>query len=164
MFIEEPGLNTKRARLYERRPPPQRGGASVPHGHWQSSPCIAALRAESIAAPFLIEGAVTAEGCTAELAQVRCPELRRGDVGVPANRSTHKIARVAAVITARGATGRYLPPSSPDLTPIEMAFAKLKAQLRQAAARTLDALQSALAQSLTSFRPAHGQGFFRQAR
>lgn len=156
MFIEEPGLNTKRARLYGRRPPPQRGGASVPHGHWQSSPCIAA--------PFLIEGAVTAEGCTAELAQVRCPELRRGDVGVPANRSTHKIARVAAVITARGATGRYLPPSSPDLTPSEMAFAKLKAQLRQAAARTLDELQSALAQSLTSFRPAHGQGFFRQAR
>lgn len=164
VFIDETGLNTKMARLYGRSPTHQRCVASVPHGHWQSSTFIAALRAESLAAPFLIEGAVNAEVFTAYLAQVLCPELRRGDVVVLDNLSTHKIASVAALITARGATVRYLPPYSPDLNPIELAFAKLKAHLRQAAARTLFELQGALADSLASFQPAHCQGFFRHAR
>ena len=97
-------------RGYGRSQTHQRCVASVPHGHWQSSTFIAALRAESIAAPFLIEGAVNAEVFTAYLAQVLCPELRRGDVVVLDNLSTHKIASVAALITARGATVRYLPP------------------------------------------------------
>lgn len=152
------------ARLYGRCPKGQRCVASVPHGHWQSSTFIAALRAESITAPFLIEGAVNAEVFTAYLEQVLCPELRAGDVVILDNLSTHKIPGVAVLIAARGASVRYLPPYSPDLNPIEMAFAKLKSHLRQAAARTLDDLQDALAHSLTSFRPAHCQGFFRHAQ
>jgi transposase len=152
------------ARLYGRCPKNRRCIGSVPHGHWQSSTFIAALRAESITAPFLIEGAVNAEVFTAYLEQVLCPELRRGDVVVLDNLSTHKISRVAALISARGATVRYLPPYSPDLNPIEMAFAKLKSQLRQAAARTRAELQCALADSLLSFGPAHCQGFFRHAQ
>jgi transposase len=164
VFIDETGLNTKMARLYGRSPTHQRCVASVPHGHWQSSTFIAALRAESIAAPFLIEGAVNAEVFTAYLDQVLCPELRRGDVVVLDNLATHKIASVAALITARGATVRYLPPYSPDLNPIEMAFAKLKAHLRQAAARNLTDLQAALAHSLLTFSSAHCQGFFRHAQ
>ena len=136
----------------------------MPHGHWQSSTFIAALRAESLTAPFLIEGAVNAEVFTAYLEQVLCPELRAGDVVILDNLSTHKIPGVATLIAARGASVRYLPPYSPDLNPIEMAFAKLKAHLRQAAARTLDDLQYALAHSLTTFRPAHCQGFFRHAQ
>jgi transposase len=137
--------------------------ASVPHDHWQSSTFIAALRAESITAPFLIDGAVNADVFTAYLEQVLCPELRCGDVVVLDNLSTHKIASVNALISARGATVRYLPPYSPDLNPIEMAFAKLKSHLRQAAARNSDDLLDALAHSLTSFRPTHCQGFFRHA-
>lgn len=152
------------ARLYGRCPKHRRCVARVPHGHWQSSTFIAALRAESITAPFLIEGAVNAEVFTAYLAEVLCPELRRGDIVVLDNLSTHKIPSVALLISACGATVRYLPPYSPDLNPIEMAFAKLKAHLRQAAARTLPELQGPVAQSLTAFRPAHCQGFFRQAR
>jgi len=164
VFIDETGLNTKMARLYGRCPKNLRCVASVPHGHWQSSTFIAALRAESISAPFLIEGAVNAEVFTAYLAQVLCPELRCGDVVILDNLSTHKIANVGALISARGATVRYLPPYSPDLNPIEMAFAKLKSHLRQAAARTLADLQGSLAQSLASFQPAHCRGFFRHAR
>jgi len=137
---------------------------SVPHGHWQSSTFIAALRAESITAPFLIEGAVNAEVFAAYLQQVLCPELRQGDVVILDNLSTHKIASVAALISARGASVRYLPPYSPDLNPIEMAFAKLKSHLRQAAARTLADLQCALVNSLETFSPAHCQGFFRHAQ
>jgi len=152
------------ARLYGRCPRHRRCVASVPHGHWQSSTFIAALRAESLTAPFLIEGAVNAAVFTAYLAEVLCPELRRGDVVVLDNLSTHKIPSVAALVAACGATVRYLPPYSPDLNPIEMAFAKLKAQLRQAAARTLPELQSALVDSLRSFQPGHCRGFFRHAR
>ena len=151
------------ARRYGRSPTHQRCVASVPHGHWQSSTFIAARRAASIAAPFLIEGAVNAEVFTAYLDQVLCPELRRGDVVVLDNLSTHKVARVAALITARGATVRYLPPYSPDLNPIELAFAKLKSHLRQAAARTLADLQGAVAAGLTHFQPEHCKGFFRHA-
>lgn len=152
------------ARLRGRCPRGRRCVSSVPHGHWQSSTFIAALRVESITAPFLIEGAVNAEVFTAYLQQVLCPELHEGDVVILDNLSTHKIPNVAALITAQGASVRYLPPYSPDLNPIEMAFAKLKAHLRRAAARNLADLQAALVQSLPTFSSAHCQGFFRHAR
>ena len=164
MFIDETGLNTKMARRYGRRLKSPRCVGHVPHGHWQTSTFIAALRAESITAPFLIGGAVNAEVFTAYLQAVLCPELRPGDVVILDNLSTHKIPSVAELIAARGASVRYLPPYSPDLNPIEMAFAKLKAQLRQAAARTLAELQDSVAQSLRTFSPAHCQGFFRHAQ
>lgn len=164
VFIDETGLNTKMTRLYGRSPKSQRCVAHVPHGHWQTSTFIAALRAESITAPFLIEGAVNAEVFTAYLQEVLCPELRAGDVVILDNLSTHKIPSVAGLIAACGASVRYLPPYSPDLNPIEMAFAKLKANLRRAAARTLDDLQGAVAHSLLTFRPAHCRGFFRHAQ
>jgi transposase len=164
VFIDETGLNTKMARLYGRSPVGRRCVAAVPHGHWQSSTFIAALRWEGIAAPFFIEGAVDAEVFTAYLQHVLCPELHPGDIVILDNLSTHKMARVGQLIAACGAEVRYLPPYSPDLNPIELAFAKLKAHLRGAAARTLDELQSALVQALHSFQPDHCQGFFRHAR
>lgn len=152
------------ARLYGRALRCQRCVAAVPHGHWQTSTFIAALRCDRLAAPFLIEGAVNAEVFTAYLRHVLCPELKRGDMVILDNLSTHKISRVTELITAHGATVRYLPAYSPDLNPIEMAFAKLKAQLRQAAARSLPELQRALARCLSTFTPAHCQAFFRHAR
>ena len=152
------------ARLCGRCPRGQRCVASVPHGHWQSSTFIAALRVEGLTAPFLIEGAVNAEVFTAYLQQVLCPELHEGDVVILDNLSTHKIASVATLITAQGASVRYLPPYSPDLNPIEMAFAKLKAHLRQAAARNLADLQVSVANSLSAFSSTHCQGFFRHAQ
>ena len=136
----------------------------MPHGHWQSSTFIAALRVEKITAPFLIEGAVNAEVFTAYLEKVLCPELRTGDIVILDNLSTHKVAGVAALICACGASVRYLPPYSPDLNPIEMAFAKLKAHLRQSAARTLGDLSNAVVAALANFQPTHCQGFFRHAQ
>jgi transposase len=132
VFTDETGLNTKMARLYGRAPRNERCVAAVPQGHWQTSTFIAALRCDGLAAPFLIEGAVNAEVFTAYLRHVLCPELKKGDLVILDNLSTHKISSVAELITAQGATVRYLPAYSPDLNPIEMAFAKLKAQLRQA--------------------------------
>ena len=163
MFIDETGLNTKLARHYGRCPLGQRCLSAIPHGHWQSSTFIAALRHDRIDAPFLIEGPVDAEVFTAYLEQVLCPHLRAGDTLILDNLSTHKIQNVSRLLSAQGVGVRYLPPYSPDLNPIELAFAKLKAHLRQAAARTLDDLYSALASSLNSFSPTHCQAFFRHA-
>ncbi len=126
VFIDETGLNTKMARLHGRCPMGQRCISAIPHGHWQSSTFIAALRQESIEAPFLIEGPVDAEVFTAYLEQVLCPQLRAGDTLILDNLSTHKIHNVSQLLSARGVGVRYLPPYSPDLNPIELAFAKLK--------------------------------------
>ena len=138
--------------------------AAMPHGHGQTSTFIAALRCDGVAAPFLIEGAVNAEVFTAYLRQVLGPELKPDDIVILDNLSTHKVSGVAELIAAEGATVRYLPAYSPDLHPIEMAFAKLKAQPRQAAARSLPDLQTAVAASLATFTPAHCQAFFRHAQ
>ncbi len=152
------------ARLYGRSPVGQRCVAAIPHGHWQSSTFLAALRLEAITAPFLIEGALDGDVFTTYLQEVLCPELRPGDQVILDNLSTHKMVRVGELIAACGAEVHYLPAYSPDLNPIELAFAKLKAHLRQAAARTLDQLQSALAYALHSFQPDHCRGFFRHAQ
>lgn len=152
------------ARLYGRARIGERCLSKVPHGHWQTSTFIAALRYESLTAPFLIEGAVDADVFTAYLQHVLCPELREGDVVILDNLSTHKIQNVEKLISQQGASVRYLPAYSPDLNPIEMAFSKLKAHLRLAAARSLDHLQIALREALTFFAPDHCKGFFHHAQ
>jgi len=96
--------------------------------------------------------------------RVLCPELHEDDVVILDNLCIHKTPTIAKLVEAKGATIRYLPAYSPDLNPIEMAFAKLKSHLRLAAARTLQDLQGAVASSLTQFESTHCQGFFRHAR
>jgi transposase len=91
------------------------------------------------------------------------PELRPGAIVILDNHSSHKMARVAGMIAVVGAGVRYLPPYTSDLAPIEQAFAKLKAPLRQAAAAPSTS-SSPPFEALTLFRPGHGWGFFRQAR
>jgi transposase len=164
VFIDETALNTKMARGYGRCPIGRRCLSVIPHGHWQSSTFIAALRHESIEAPFLIDGPVDAEAFTVYLERVLCPRLRPGDTVILDNLSTHKVQGVAQLLSVRGAAVRYLPPYSPDLNPIELAFAKLKALLRQAAARCLQELHSALATALHSFTSQECQAFFRHAQ
>lgn len=100
----------------------------------------------------------------AYLCQCLRPALRAGDIVICDNLSAHKVAGVREAIEATGATLRYLPAYSPDLNPIEQAFAKLKAHLRAAAARTYEDLIEATSRSLDSFPPSHCQGFFRHAQ
>ena len=164
VFIDETALNTKMARLYGRSPRGRRCIGAVPHGHWQTSTFIAALRRDRIDAPFLIEGSANMEVFAAYVGKVLCPELNEGDVVILDNLRIHKTATVTRLIEARGAFIRYLPAYSPDLNPIELAFAKLKSHLRQAAARTLEDLQGAVATSLAQFQPNHCQGFFKHAQ
>jgi transposase len=152
------------ARLYGWSRRGQRCIGAAPHGHWATSTFIAALRHNRIDAPFLIEGSANREVFAAYVGQVLCPELRAGDEVIMDNLCIHKTPVIARLIEARGARVRYLPAYSPDLNPIEMAFAKLKSHLRKEAARTLDTLQPAVARSLARFLPAHCQGFFRHAQ
>lgn len=164
VFIDETALNTKMARLTGWSPRGRRCIGAVPHGHWATSTFIAALRHDRIDAPFLIEGSANMEVFAAYIGQVLCPELMEGDDVIMDNLCIHKTTAVVRQIEARGAKVRYLPPYSPDLNPIEMAFAKLKNHLRREAARTLETLQPAVARSLACFHPDHCRGFFRHAQ
>jgi transposase len=151
------------ARLRGWSPRGQRCLGKVPHGHWQTSSFIAALRLERIDAPFLIEGSTNMEVFTAYVSQVLCPELHRGDLVILDNLCVHKTPRVSKLIAERGATLRFLPPYSPDLNPIEQAFSKLKAHLREHAARSLESLHDGVRDALSRFQSEHCQGFFRHA-
>ena len=156
-------MNTKLARLYGRSPRGERCLSAVPHGHWQSSTFLAALRHERIVAPFLVDGPVDAEVFLVYLQQALLPCLHSGDVLILDNLATHKVQAVEQILGAAGVELRYLPPYSPDLNPIEPAFSKLKAHLRQIAARTLEQLVAAVGSSLLTFSAADCAGFFRHA-
>src|ERR1035437_1909488 len=140
------------------------GIIGLPHGHWRISTFITALRWDRIDAPFLIEGSANMEVFAAYVGKVLGPKLTEGDVVILDNLCIHKTATVAKLIAAKGASVRYLPAYSPDLHPIEQAFAKLKAHLRLTAARTLEYLQAAAAEGLGQFHPDHCQGFFCHAQ
>lgn len=116
----------------------------TPHGHWKTSTLVAGLRSDGIVAPVVFDGPINGISFRAYLEQALVQVLRPGDIVVMDNLSSHKVAGVREAIEAAGATVRYLPSYSPDLNPIEMIFAKLKALLRKIAARTKDALSEAV--------------------
>ena len=138
------------ARRYGRCPRGQRLVCAVPHGHWHTTTFVGALRHDRLTAPCVFDGPMNAECFRAYVEQCLAPTLRPGDVVVLDNLSSHKVPGIRQAIEATGARVRYLPPYSPDLNPIEQFFAKLKAALRNAAARTVDALIEAIATELRS--------------
>jgi transposase len=128
--------------------------AAVPHGHWKTTTFVAALRHDGLSAPCVFDGAINGARFLAYVEQALVPTLRPGDVVVLDNLSAHKVKGVRAAIQAAGAALLYLPPYSPDLNPIELAFAKLKALLRTAAGRTIAALWQVIGHALDAFTPA----------
>jgi len=152
------------ARLYGRAPVGERCVSSIPHGHWNSSTFLAALRHDRVTAPLLVDGAMDGSMFLGYVEQSLCRELSPGDIVICDNLSCHKVKGVRQAIERCGAQIIYLPPYSPDLNPIELFFSKLKAELRQASARTLDALQQATANALDTFTPEHCANFFRHAQ
>ena len=128
--------------------------AAVPHGHWKTTTVIAALRHDGLSAPCVFDGALNGARFLAYVEQALAPILRPGDVVVMDNLAAHKVKGVREAIAAAGARLLYLPPYSPDLNPIEHAFAKLKARLRTAAARTVETLWHTIGQLLDAFTPA----------
>jgi len=160
VFIDETGASTKMARLYGRSKRGQRCRAAVPHGHWLTTTFTAALRRTALTAPMTLDGPMNAIAFHAYVEQVLAPTLNPGDIVVMDNLPAHKGAAVRTLIEACGASLLLLPPYSPDFNPIENAFAKFKSSLRKAAARTLDALEGAIADAYGAFTPNECANYF----
>lgn len=153
VFIDESGARTNLVRQYGRSLRGRRLVAYAPHGHWKTTTFVAALRAEGLTAPMVLDGAMNGKAFLAYIQQVLVPTLKPGDLVVLDNLSSHKQAGVRQAIEQAGGQLLYLPPYSPDLNPIELAFSKLKSLLRSAAERTVDALWSRLGKLLDCFTP-----------
>jgi transposase len=151
------------ARLYGRARRGERCRAPIPHGHWKTTTLTAGLRNGGLTAPMLLDGPMNGAAFRAYVAEVLAPTLAPGDIVVMDNLPAHKGAHIRATIEARGASLLYLPPYSPDFNPIEMVFAKLKAILRKAAARTRDDLWDAVAGALRTVTPQECANFFAHA-
>jgi transposase len=154
VFLDETGATTAMMRLYGWGPRGERLVDAAPSGHWKTTTFVAGLRSAGVIAPCVLDGPMTGEVFRAYVEQMLAPSLRRGDVVVMDNLPAHKVAGVREAIKAAGASLLYLPPYSPDLNPIEQLFAKLKALLRKAAARTRDALWHTIGAVLDAFTPA----------
>ena len=163
VFIDETAVTTKMVRHYGRSPRGERLVAKVPHGHWKTLTLIAALCIDGVTAPYVIDGAMDGATFVAYVEQVLAPTLAKGDIVFMDNLRTHKVQGVREAIAAVGATVRYLPAYSPDLNPIEQAFAKLKAALRKGAARTVTALIKLIGKLIKAFAPDECANYFRHA-
>jgi transposase len=151
------------ARRYGRALRGRRLVAGVPHGHWKTSTFLAALRHDRLTAPCVIDGPINGETFRAYVEQFLVPTLAVGDVVVMDNLGSHKSAAVRKAIEAAGAELLYLPPYSPDLNPIEQVFAKLKALLRKAAARSVSTLWAAVGELLRCFTAGECVNYFANA-
>ena len=149
-FLDETSVRIDFARPYGRAPDGARCGDAVPHTRGKNVTVVATLSPQGLEAVMEIEGALNQDVFAAYLEHVLGPELRPGDVIVLDNLPAHKdkTGRLDALVAARGARLLYLPPYSPDFSPIELAFSKLKTALRTAAARTRQALQQALIEAI----------------
>lgn len=136
---------------------------AVPHGHWKTTTFVGALTLRGFIAPWVLDGPINRDAFETYVAKVLVPDLRPGDIVVMDNLSSHKRPKVREMIAAAGAELHYLPPYSPDLNPIENAFAKLKALLRKAAKRTVDGLWSAIATIIDLFEPTECKNYFTAA-
>lgn len=135
----------------------------MPHGHWKTTTFVGALRIGGFSAAFVVDKPINRIGFETYVDKVLVPSLRPGDIVIMDNLSSHKGPRVRELIEAAGATLRYLPPYSPDLNPIENAFSKLKALLRKAAERTIDALWSTIGDIIKLFTPTECRNYFAAA-
>jgi transposase len=161
-FVDESGANTAMARAYARAPRGKRAAGSAP-GKWDSFTVIAALGLDGAHAPLVIPGAMDAAAFETYVADVLAPQLRPGDVVVWDRVPTHHCRAAVAAVHRAGAKLMFLSPYSPDYTPIEKLWSKVKAYLRRVAARSKDSLYSALGEALESVTPQDIVGWFQHA-
>ena len=147
-------------RLYGWAPHDQRATGSVPRNHGKNTTLVAALTPDGLCVPWLIEGAMNTPTFTWYIAEQLGPTLRPGQVVVLDNLSVHKAASIRQALAARGCELLFLPPYSPDFTPIEQAFSKVKALLRGLGARTHEALWEAVRSALDAITPADARAWF----
>jgi transposase len=144
VFVDESGTHTSLTRLYGWAPHDQRASGSVPRNHGKNTTLVAALTPDGLRVPWMIEGAMDTATFEWYITEELGPTLRPGQVVVLDNLSVHKAASIRQALEARHCTLLFLPPYSPDFTPIEQAFSKIKAILRGLGARTKETLQEAV--------------------
>lgn len=163
VFIDETWAKTNMAPLRGWCARGKRLTAKVPHGHWRTLTFIAALRVDRLDAPCVIDGPINGEAFRAYIEQILVPALSPGDIVIMDNLGSHKGRAVRGAIRAAGARLFFLPPYSPDLNPIEQVFAKLKALLRKARERTVEATWRRIGRLIERFAPTECANYFRNA-
>lgn len=163
MFLDESGVNTKMTRLYGWGPRSQRVRSKTPFGHWKTLTFVAGLRLTGMVAPWVLDGAMNGNIFRTYVEQVLAPTLIKGDIVVMDNLPAHKVSGIAQLINTKGAQVFYLPPYSPDMNPIENAFAKLKTLLRTAEERTINGLINRIGKLIDRIVPDECAGFFKNA-
>ena len=162
VFVDETSIKTNMTPLRGRCLRGQRLYGQVPFGKWQTQTFIAGLRCHGLVAPWVIDGAIDRDAFDLYIETQLAPTLSKGDVVIIDNLNVHKSPKAVEALRERGAWFLFLPRYSPDLNPIEMAFAKLKAHLRKAAARTYEELWKATGSICDLFSPSECWNFFKE--
>ena len=160
VIVDECGSNIALTPLYARAPKGERAHGSVPRNRGKNTTLLASLSLTGVGACMILEGSVNTLSFEAYVEQILAPSLSAGQIVVLDNLSAHKGARVLQLIEARGCELLFLPASSPDYSPIEEIFSKLKAFLRRVGARTHEALQEAIGQALETVTAQDALGWF----
>jgi transposase len=163
VFIDETWASTNMARTRGRARKGKRLRVGIPYGHWKTTTFVAGLPVTGMIAPMVLDGPINGDAFQAYVEQVLVPQLAPGDTVLMDNLGSHRRPAIRAAIEAAGARLIYLPPYSPDFNPIENAFAKLKALLRNAAARTVDGLWAVIGHLVELFTPQECANYFTAA-
>ena len=160
VFLDETGTNTAMTRRYARAPRGARANGSAPRNHGPNTTLLGCLTRTGMGPAMLVEGATTTEVVIAYVEQFLVPWLRPGQIVILDNLSAHTSDRVRQLVEAAGCQVRFLPSYSPDFSPIEWAFSKLKIALQAAMARTRDELERAIAAGLDRITAEDADGWF----
>lgn len=160
VFVDESGINTAMSRRYARATAGERALGRAPAGHWRQLTLLGGLSVEGLIACMSIEAATDTQVFLAFVREVLVPALRPGQVVLLDNLSAHKSEAVRALIEGAGCRLRYLPPYSPEMSPIEQTWSKLKTLMRSAAARTKEALEEALTAVIEEITAVDAQNWF----
>lgn len=160
IFLDETSTNTKMTKACGRCLKGERLHAKAPFGHWGTQTLIAGLKCDGLVAPWVINAPMNRTIFDTYIETQLAPVLKPGDVVILDNLAAHKSDRAENIIKAKGAWMLFLPPYSPDLNPIEMAFSKLKSWLRKSAARTIDDLWRAIGNICSLFTAEECSNYF----
>jgi transposase len=163
VFIDETWIKTSMAPLRGWGPKGARLRGFAPHGHWRTLTFLGALRCNQLVAPCVFDGPINGECFRAYVEQQLVPVLKQGDIVIMDNLGSHKSAELRRMIRAAGARLWYLPPYSPDLNPIEQAFAKIKHWMRLAQKRTLEDVWRHIGTLVTAIQPTECNNYFQNA-